>query len=99
MERKDAIIKIDTYPFMVKFVDKDSLYGCDGKAEPNGRIIYIRNDLDDIDTRITLIHELCHCFQFVQGRRFQRQFELEDVCEFIAYTHDKIEKLVNEVLL
>ena len=89
---KDLIkTKIGRYIFNVEFVSKDFLgENTQGKCCDIIRTIYIRNDFDKGGTELVLTHELTHALLSIQGRTYQKQFELEDVCEFVAWGIDDI---------
>lgn len=91
-------VRIGLYPFVVCFVARDEIDGCDGKTMHNERTIKIRNDLDDIATEIVLRHEIVHAILGTQGRCFQKKFDLEDVCEFVAYKFPEIQQIVECVM-
>ena len=45
---------------------------------------------------VIFIHELTHAILNTQGRHYQKRFELEELCEFVAWNFDEIERCVNE---
>ena len=98
MKEKQTVVCIGMYPFKVQFVDYEELNGCDGKTFINGRTIKIRNDLDGIDTELVLRHEVVHAILDTQGRCYQKKFDLEEVCEFIAYKLPEINNVVDTIL-
>ena len=91
-------VRIGLYPFQIKFVPASEIPNCDGSTFHNDRVIKIRNDLDDIATEIVLRHEITHAILGTQGRVFQKKFDVEDVCEFIAYRLPEINSIVDYIL-
>ncbi len=100
--KKDTIkVRIGLYPFTIKFVDFKGIElngNSDGRTMLNGRTILIRNDLDDIDTELVLRHEVVHAILGTQGRCYQKKFDLEEVCEFIAYKLPEINDIVERIM-
>lgn len=92
---KDIKVRIGLYPFVIKFLNKEDMGECDGRTYHNDRIIKIRNDLDEIATELTLRHEITHAILGTQGRVYQTKFNLEEVCEFIAYKVPEINQIVD----
>lgn len=93
------IIEILGYKWDIDFVSPDNpnLYPNDGCCWYNKRLMLIRNDVDKTTSECILRHELVHAILDVQGRHYQRKFDKEEVCEFIAYLNPIITKLVKEV--
>lgn len=95
---KTIKIRIGLYPFKIMFVPFSELDNCDGKTMHNDRIIKIRDDLDEIATELVLRHEIVHAILGTQGRVYQRKFDLEEMCEFIAYKTPEINQIIESVL-
>lgn len=91
---KDFKVRIGCYTWQVKFVPKEEINGCDGRTFPNDFKILVRNDLNPIVMRSVFIHEVVHALLDTQGRCYQRKFDLEDVCEFIAWRFNEIQDII-----
>lgn len=85
MRRCDIKIRIGLYPFIITFVDKKEIEGSDGVCLHNDRVIKIRDDLDEVSTMLIIRHELTHALLGTQGRVYQKKFDVEELCEFVAY--------------
>ena len=97
MQNQSYEVRIGLYPFTIKFVEPQEIEGCDGRTLHNDRIIKIRNDLDKVATELTLRHEIVHALLGTQGRVYQKKFDLEEVCEFIAYRLPEINSIMEVV--
>ena len=82
---KDIKVKIGGYEWTVKFVDKGFINGCDGRTHCNEFVICIREDLQPVVMRETIVHEIVHALLTTQGRYYQKKFDLEEVCEFVGW--------------
>ena len=92
MDKKEIDIEIGLYPFKLKFFKlTDEKY--DGLTKYNDRTIDIRDDLDDIATMLIIRHEIVHAILCTQGRYLQRKFDVEEMCEFIAYKLPEINEI------
>lgn len=91
-------ISIGSYPFQIKLVPPEEIENCDGRTYHNERVIKIRNDLDEITTELVLRHEVVHALLGTQGRVYQRKFDLEEVCEFIAYKLPEIKEVCDRFM-
>ena len=85
------------YFFTLDFVDRKDIDNCDGKALHNSRLILVANDLDEVATILTIRHEIVHCLLGIQGRAYQKKFDVEEVCEFIAYKLPEISDVMNHI--
>lgn len=95
---KDFEIRIGLYPFKVMFVPYSEMDGNDGSTFHNDRVIKIRNDLDYVATKLIATHEVVHAILGTQGRVYQKKFELEEMCEFIAYKLPEINEVVERIM-
>ncbi len=89
-------IKIGGFPWTVQFVDGDDIGGLSGLRDINNFTIKIDKRLNYKAARLTFIHEVVHAILSCQGRHFQKKFDVEDVCEFIAFSHDAIESYLRD---
>lgn len=89
-------MKIGNRDWNVLVVNRDEIDGCDGRTIPNDLTIKIANDLRAETTITTFIHEVVHATLDSQGRCYQKKFDLEDMCEFIAWQFFEIERLAKE---
>lgn len=85
------------YFFTLDFVDRKDIENCDGKALPNNRLILIADDLDETATILTIRHEIVHSILGIQGRVYQKKFDVEEMCEFIAYKLPEIIDVMNHI--
>lgn len=92
-------IEIFGYKWDVDFVapENQNLRGNDGCCLFNKRLILIRNDVGKSATECILRHELTHAMLCVQGRHYQRKFDVEEVCELVAFLTPAINSIVKEV--
>lgn len=95
--KKDIEIMISGYPFTIKFFKKNNEY-YDGLTRYNERIMEIRDDVDLMATMLLVRHEITHAILCCQGRRYQKKFDVEEVCEFVSYTCEEITKLTNYIM-
>ena len=95
---KNVKVNIGGYTFDVEFTKPSEMPGFDGKVMPNEMKILVRNDLSETATKLIVAHEVVHAILDTQGRVYQRKFELEDVCEFVAYRLDEINVIVNGIM-
>ena len=91
---KDFKVRIGNYTWTVKFVDISQLPNADGETRYNVFEILIRDNLQEGMRRMVFIHEVVHALLGTQGRCFQKQFDLEDVCEFIAWRFNEIQDII-----
>lgn len=89
-------IKVGEYEFSVEFVKPNEIQGFDGQTLANDFKIVVRNDMSEEATRLTFIHEIVHTILLTQGRHYQVEFNVEDMCEFISYQLNEINRLVAE---
>ena len=92
----DNII-IGGYPFTLEFKTRDENKGCDGYTWHCDRKIVISTDLDDLATILVIRHEIVHAILGTQGRCYQKKFDLEEMCEFIAYKLPEINDIMTEI--
>ena len=92
-------VRINGYTYKVCFVEPHTLpEKCIGQTFYDERMIKISTALDETATKITVTHELVHAILGTQGRSYQKNFDLEDVCEFVGYNLDQINKLLKDIL-
>ena len=97
---KEAMIKINIsdYDWSVCLVDKSELpTKTDGITLYNERRILVRNDLDKITTKCVITHEITHAILCCQGRWLQKTFTQEEVCEFVGFQLNTINKIMNKI--
>ena len=63
------------------------------------KAIDILDTLDKKDLSLVIRHEVCHALLDTQGRRYQRKFDVEELCEFIAWNIDEIKKISDEIYI
>ena len=89
-------MRIGLYEWKVLIVDRNDIDGYDGRTLPNELTIKIADDLKGSVREITFIHEVVHALLDTQGRNYQKKFDLEDVCEFIAWKLPEINQIVEQ---
>ena len=92
------IQRIGLYTWEILFVPKENIIGDDGQTKTNDFIILIRDDLPLETTRIAITHEVVHALLSTQGRVYQRKFDVEEVCEFIAWKLPEINDIVDSIM-
>lgn len=91
--------RIGLYECKIAFVGKEQIQGSDGQTRCNDFQILIRNDLSPVTTELILRHEVVHALLDTQGRVYQKKFDLEEVCEFIAWKLPEINQIVEDVMI
>lgn len=91
-------MKIGTYEWKVILVDRKEIDNADGRTFANDFVIKIADDLKGEARKLTFLHEITHATLSCQGRWYQKHFTQEEVSEFIAYTHDETERLLEEFI-
>ena len=79
------VIRIGLYNWEILLVDKKELEGNDGICKPNEFQILVRDDLNETATHLIIMHEVVHALLDTQGRCYQKDFNLEEICEFVAW--------------
>ena len=92
MNKKAIKVRIGLYPFTLKFF-KQTNEDYDGITWYRKREIEIRDDLDDEATILLIRHEVTHALLSTQGRTYQKKFDVEELCEFIAYKLPEINQI------
>ena len=96
MIKKELTIEIGLYRFKLKFFTLTN-EKWDGLTKYNDRTIDIRDDLDDTATMLLIRHEIVHAILCTQGRYLQKKFDVEEMCEFIAYKLPEINEICEEI--
>ena len=91
-------MRINGYEWTIRMVDRKEINNDDGECNPNKFTISIADDLKGLARITTFVHELVHAVLNTQGRYYQKQFDLEDVCEFIAWSYLEINKCVEQFM-
>lgn len=95
MKTKEKLFfPIGGHNWELKFVDKKEIEGNDGLCKPNDFIILIRKDLKKETASLVFAHEVVHAILDTQGRCYQKRFNIEEVCEFVAWQNDTVHTLV-----
>lgn len=87
---------IGLYNWTVKIVDRKEIDGNDGRTIPNSLEILIADDLKGTTRELTFIHEVVHALLNTQGRTYQKKFDVEEMCEFIAWKLPEINQIVEQ---
>lgn len=96
-------VRIGLYPFEIRFLDHEQMeksHGehCVGYCWFKQRTIDIIDDMDEISTELTIRHEVTHAILYTQGRVNQKKFDLEELCEFIAWKLPEINEVVEMIM-
>lgn len=96
--KQECNVLLGGYEFKVVFKSQATMGDCDGRTRHNDFTIEVRGDLPLATTRVVLTHEITHALLGTQGRVYQRKFDIEEVCEFIAYRLPEIEQATKSVM-
>ena len=90
-------MKIGNHDWNVSLEKRALIGGNDGQTNPDELTIKIADDFKNEEViTITFIHELIHAIFDEQGRNYQNEITQEDLCEFIAWNFEEIQRCVNE---
>lgn len=90
-------MKIGNHDWNILFVKRALIRGNDGQTNPDELTIKIADDFEKEEViTLTFIHELIHAIFDEQGRNYQNKITQEDLCEFIAWNFEEIQRCVNE---
>ena len=89
-------MRIGLYNWTIKIVDRKEIDGNDGRTIPNSLEILIADDLKGTTRELTFIHEVVHALLNTQGRTYQKKFDVEEMCEFIAWKLPEINQIVEQ---
>ena len=89
-------MRIGLYNWTIRIVDRKEIDGNDGRTMPNSLEILIADDLKGTTRELTFIHEVVHALLNTQGRTYQKKFDLEELCEFIAWKLPEINQIVEQ---
>ena len=59
-------------------------------------LMKIADDLNSTTRELTFIHEVVHALLDTQGRCYQKKFDLEELCEFVAWKLPEINQIVEQ---
>lgn len=97
-----TLININGIDWTVEFVDEtDPDLGNHtyiGRTTEWKQRIVVDKSISHQVKREVLIHELTHATLVSQGRYFQQNFTLEDMCEFVGFNADKIIEMADYVM-
>lgn len=89
-------MKIVNHEWKILLKNREEMNGDDGRCVPTELTIYLAEDLKGEYRKICFTHELIHAIFDEQGRYYEKELSHEDLCEFIAWNFDEIERCVNE---
>ena len=89
-------MKIGNHEWTIKIVSRNEINNCDGRTKPNDLEILIADDLKGQTRQITFLHELTHAILDEQGRCYDKNTTIENMCEFIGWNFEEIERCLNE---
>ena len=99
--KKSQIIKVQigNYKWSIRFLPpelmRENEYGTCWSLK---RAIDIDASLDHEEAKIILGHELAHAFLTVAGKLHNKEFDEEEVCDFITWNIDQIITIRDKVL-
>lgn len=62
------------------------------------RAIDLMDTLTEDELPYVIRHEVCHAILDTQGRRVQNKFNVEEICDFVAWNNEEISRLTNEIV-
>ena len=77
--------------------DKD-MTGTVGKTWSFHFAIDLNEELTEKELPLVIRHEVCHALLDTQGRAFQTKFGVEELCEFVAWNHEQIGVITQEIM-
>lgn len=87
--------RIGLYEWEIRLSPRKEIQGNDGQTRYNEFVILIADDLTPSAKEISLRHEVIHALLGTQGRAFQRKFDVEELCEFIAWKLPEINDIMS----
>lgn len=92
-------VKIGNYKWSIRFLPPDLMRENEyGTCWSLKRAIDIDASLDKEEAKIILGHELSHAFLTVAGKLHNKDFDEEEVCDFITWNIDQIISIRDYVL-
>lgn len=91
-------VKINNSTWSVRRLKPESMNDFYGYTWIIHRAIDLNDKLTSEELPFVIRHEVCHALLDTQGRRFQKKFDLEDLCEFVAWNNEEITRITNEIL-
>ena len=91
-------MKIVNHNWTILFVDRKDINNCDGLCVPSELTIKIADDIKGEYRKIVFTHELIHAIFDEHGRYFESKLSHEDLCEFIAWNFDEIQRCVDQFI-
>lgn len=93
-------VKIGNHKWSIRFLPPDLMRENEyGTCWSLKRAIDIDASLDKEEAKIILGHELSHAFLTVAGKLHNKQFDEEEVCDFITWNIDQIMSIRDYVLM
>ena len=89
-------MKIGNHNWKILIVSREEINGDDGQCIPTLLTIKLADDFSGEYRKIAFTHELIHAIFDEQGRYYEKEISHEDLCEFVAWNYDEIERCVNE---
>ena len=91
-------MKIGNHNWKIIIASREEMNGDDGQCIPTQLTIRLADDFDGEYRKIAFTHELIHAIFDEQGRYYEKEISHEDLCEFIAWNYDEIERCINEFI-
>ena len=88
--------KICGYEWNIHLCDPKEIEGADGRTYAGSFEIKIASGLNPVLEKIVLTHEVSHAMLGCSALWYQKEFDDEFVCEFVAYHLDEINRIVAE---
>lgn len=67
-----------------------------GVTYPDDLVIYLDKDLPEQRKRLTLLHELTHCYIVTFMTHCDKQYSEEDVCDIVSNSHDIVKNVIDK---
>lgn len=67
-----------------------------GVTYPDDLVIYLDKDLPEQRKRLTLLHELTHCYIGLYITHIDKNYSEEDVCDIVSNSHDIVKSIVDK---
>lgn len=91
-------VKINNHTWSVRRLKPESMNDYFGFTWCVHKAIDLNDQLTSEELPNVIRHEVCHALLETQGRRFQKKFDLEELCEFVAWNNEEITRITNEII-
>jgi len=91
-------VKIGNHFYSVRRIKPQDMNNYYGYTWCVHRAIDLNDELTREELPYVIRHEVCHALLDTQGRRFQKKFDIEELCEFVAWNNEEITRITNEIM-